>query len=155
MKITTAEQISFANPFADLYLDKENGEVALDLRRQEVTIYLSHTQYQGLVLVIQQSLENDDFLEYLNWQKDPVQCDENVAFEVCGPEHIVCLACTPNFERVKITFELGVAVDLAFADYQGLASLIKEAQADLEWRRELLHWNHNDSGPESAAGNQD
>ena len=30
MKTSTAYQISFANAFADLYLDKENGEVALD-----------------------------------------------------------------------------------------------------------------------------
>src|SRR5262249_52353870 len=57
MKTSTAYQISFANAFADLYLDKENGEVALDLRRQEVTIYLNQTQYQALVLLIQQSLE--------------------------------------------------------------------------------------------------
>lgn len=56
MKTSTAYQISFANAFADLYLDKENGEFALDFRRQEVTIYLNSTQYQGLVLLVQQSL---------------------------------------------------------------------------------------------------
>ena len=82
MKTSTAYQISFANAFADLYLDKENGEVALDLRRQEVTIYLNQTQYQALVLLIQQSLEDEEFLEFLNWQRDPLQCDENLIFEI-------------------------------------------------------------------------
>src|SRR5262250_2769684 len=110
MKTSTAYQISFANAFADLYLDKENGEVALDLRRQEVTIYLNQTQYQALVLLIQQSLEDEEFLEFLNWQRDPLQCDENLIFEICGPEHMVCMACTPSYERVKLTFDLGVAI---------------------------------------------
>ena len=155
MKTSTAYQISFANAFADLYLDKENGEFALDFRRQEVTIYLNNTQYQALVLLIQQSLEDQQFLDYLNWQKDPLQCDESQLFEVCGPDHMVCMACTPNCERVKLTFDLGMAIDLSFADFQGLASLIKEAQADLEWRRELLRWNMTDSGPDFASGTQD
>lgn len=155
MKTSTAYQISFANAFADLYLDKENGEVALDLRRQEITVYLNQVQYQALVLLIQQSLEDEEFLEYLNWQKDPIQCDENRIFEICGPDHMVCMACTPNYERVKLTFDLGVAIDLSFADYQGLAGLLKEAQADLEWRRELLRWNMADNGPDFAAGGQD
>ncbi|HEY9717746.1 MAG TPA: hypothetical protein V6C69_09775 [Trichormus sp.] len=155
MKTSTAYQISFANAFADLYLDKENGEFALDFRRQEVTVYLTNMQYQALVLLIQQSLEDDQFIEFLNWEKDPLQCDESQLFEVCGPDHIVCMACTPNCERVKLTFDLGLAIDLSFADFQGLAGLIKEAQADLEWRRELLRWNMSDNGPDFAAGNQD
>ena len=96
MKTSTAYQISFANAFADLYLDKENGEFALDFRRQEVTIYLNNTQYQAIVLLIQQSLEDEQFVEYLNWQKDPLQCDENQIVEVCGPDHIVCMGCTPS-----------------------------------------------------------
>ena len=83
MKTSTAYQISFANAFADLYLDKENGEVALDLRRQETTIYVNQTQYQALVLLLQSSLEDEEFIEYLNWQKDPLQCDENLIFEIC------------------------------------------------------------------------
>ncbi len=152
MKTSTAYQISFANAFADLFLDKENGEFALDFRRQEVTIYLDHKQYQALVLLIQQSLEVEEFVEYLNWQRDPLQCDDQAIFEVCGPDHIVCLACTPNCERVKLTFDLGMAIDLSFADFQGLAGLIKEAQADLEWRRELLKWNMPDSGSDYASG---
>jgi|ERR1700733_2303852 hypothetical protein len=155
MKTTSQHQISFANAFAELYLDKENGEFSLDFRRQEVTIYLDNRQYQALVLLIQQSLEDQQFVEYLNWQKDPLQCDENQLFEVCGPDHIACMACTPNCERVKLTFELGMAIDLSFADFQGLAALIKEAQADLEWRRELLRWNMTDSGPDFASGAQD
>jgi hypothetical protein len=155
MKTSTAYQISFANPFADLYLDKENGEFALDFRRQEVTVYLNNGQYQALVLLVQQSLENEQFCEYLNWQKDPLQCEDNQLFEVCGPDHVVCMACTPNCERVKLTFDLGMAIDLSFADFQGLAALVKEAQADLEWRRELLRWNMADSGPDFAAGGQD
>jgi hypothetical protein len=155
MKTSTAYQISFANAFADLYLDKENGEFALDFRRQEVTIYLNHTQYQALVLLVQQSLERDDFVEYLNWEKDPLQCNDDHVVEVCGPDHIVCMACTPNCERVKLTFDLGIAIDLSFADFQGLAGLIKEAQADLEWRRELLRWNMSDTGSDFAAGSQD
>jgi hypothetical protein len=158
MKTSTAYQISFANAFADLYLDKENGEVALDLRRQEITVYLNQTQYQALVLLVQQSFEDEEFLEYLTWQKDPVQSDENRVFEICGPDHMVCMACTPSYERVKLTFEIGVAVDLSFADYQGLANLLKEAQADLEWRRELLRFNldngtSSDSDSDAAAGN--
>jgi hypothetical protein len=156
MKTSTNYQISFANAFADLYLDKENGEFALDFRRQEVTVYLTHTQYQALVLLVQQSLEDEQFVEYLNWQKDPLQCDEAQLFEVCGPDHMVCMACTPNCERVKLTFDLGVAIDLSFADFQGLSGLVKEAQADLEWRRELLRWNMSDSGgSDFAAGGQD
>jgi len=155
MKTSTNFQISFANAFADLYLDKENGEFALDFRRQEVTVYLNHTQYQALVLLAQQSFEDEAFVEFLTWQKDPLQCDESQLFEVCGPDHMVCMACTPNCERVKLTFDLGVAIDLSFADFQGLASLVKEAQADLDWRRELLRWNMSDSGPDFAAGGQD
>jgi hypothetical protein len=155
MKISSAYQISFANPFADLYLDKENGEFALDFRRQEVTVYLNNTQYQALVLLIQQSLENEDFADYVHWQRDPLQCEDDLLFEVCGPDHVVCLACTPNCERVKLTFDLGMAIDLSFADFQGLAGLIKEAQADLEWRRELLRLNMSDSGPDTAASGQD
>ncbi|MCW5824541.1 MAG: hypothetical protein KIT34_17205 [Cyanobacteria bacterium TGS_CYA1] len=155
MKTSTAYQISFANPFADLYLDKENGEFALDFRRQEITIYLNHTQYQALVLLIQQSMEDENFIELLNWQQDPLQCEENHLIEVCGLEHIVCMSCTPACERVKLTFDIGVAVDLSFADYQGLSQLIKEAQADLEWRRELLKWNISDNGNDFAMGAQD
>jgi hypothetical protein len=155
MKTSTNYQISFANAYADLYLDKENGEFALDFRRQEVTVYLDHTQYQALVLLAQQSFEDETFVEYLTWQKDPLQCDESQLFEVCSPEHVVCMSCTPNCERVKLTFGLGVAIDLSFADFQGLASLVKEAQADLDWRRELLRWNMGDSGADFAVGGQD
>lgn len=155
MKTSTAQHISFANAFADLYLDKQTGEFALDYRRQEVTIYLNHTQYQALVLLIQQGLEDEQFVEYLNWIRDPLQCEDNHMFEVCGPDHIVCMTCTPNCERVKLTFDLGMAIDLSFADFQGLADLIKEAQADLEWRRELLRWNMSDTGSDFASGMQD
>lgn len=160
MKTSSQTQISFANAFADLYLDKDNGEFALDFRRQEVTIYLTNTNYQALVLLVQQSLEDEQFVEYLNWQKDPLQCDENDIIEVCGPDHMVCMSCAPNWERVKLTFDMGMAIDLSFADFQGLASLIKEAQADLEWRRELLRLNSNpendeNNGGDFAAGAQD
>jgi hypothetical protein len=155
MKTSSTYQISFANAFADLYLDKENGEFALDFRRQEVTIYLNNTQYQALVLLVQKSLEDEQFMEFLSWLKDPLQCDESQLFEVCGPDHIVCMSCSPTCERVKLTFDLGIAIDLSFADFQGLASLVKEAQADLEWRRELLRWNLSDSGPDFASGGQD
>jgi hypothetical protein len=151
MKTSTAYQISFANAFADLYLDKENGEVALDLRRQETTVYLNQIQYQALVLLVQQSLEDEEFVEFLSWQKDPLACDESRVFEICGPEHMVCMACTPCYERVKLTFEIGVALDLSFADYEGLSTLLKEAQADLEWRRELLRWNMPDANDGFAA----
>ena len=59
-----------------------------------------------------------------------------------------------------MTFDIGMAIDLSFADFQGLASLIKEAQADLEWRRELLRLNAQSSdpdvdGPDFAAGSMD
>lgn len=172
MKTSSQLQISFANAFADLYLDKENGEFALDFRRQEVTIYLTNTQYQALVLLVQQSLEDEQFVEYLNWQKDPLQCDENEIIEVCGPDHMVCMSCAFSWERVKLTFDIGMAIDLSFADFLGLASLVKEAQADLEWRRELLRLNANqesdgegegeadvdsdsDAGPEFPRGAQD
>ncbi|MBK9202666.1 MAG: hypothetical protein IPL73_09555 [Candidatus Obscuribacter sp.] len=155
MKTSSALQISFANAFADLYLDKENGEFALDFRRQEVTIYLTNAQYQALVLLVQQSLEDEQFIEYLNWQKDPLQCDENEIIEVCGPDHMVCMSCAYNWERVKLTFEIGIAIDLSFADYQGLASLIKEAQADLEWRRELLRLNASQDAELEGEGDTD
>ena len=155
MKTSSSNQINFANAFADLYLDKENGEFALDLRRQEITLYLSYGQYQALVMLLQQSLENDQFAHFLHWHQDPMQADATDFFEVCGPDHIVCLVCTPNCERVKVTFDLGVAIDLTFADFVGLADLVKEAQADLEWRRELLRWNISEAGPDLAAGGQD
>ena len=155
MKTSTAHHISFANAFADLYLDKQNGEFALDFRRQEVTVYLNHTQYQALVLLIQQGMEDEQFVEFLTWVKDPLQCEDNQMFEVCGPDHIVCMTCTPNCERVKLTFDLGMAIDLSFADFQGLTELIREAQADLEWRRELLRWNMSDTGNDFATGMQD
>ena len=155
MKTSTAQHISFANAFADLYLDKQTGEFALDYRRQEVTVYLNNTQYQALVLLVQQGMEDEQFVEYLNWIQDPLQCEDNQIFEVCGPDHIVCMTCTPNCERVKLTFDLGMAIDLSFADFQGLADLIKEAQADLEWRRELLRWNMSDTGSDFASGMQD
>ena len=138
-----------------MYLDKQNGEFALDFRRQEVTVYLNHTQYQALVLLIQQGMEDEQFVEFLTWVKDPLQCEDNQMFEVCGPDHIVCMTCTPNCERVKLTFDLGMAIDLSFADFQGLAELIREAQADLEWRRELLRWNMSDTGNDFATGMQD
>lgn len=155
LKTSTAYQISFANAFADLYLDKESGEFALDFRRQEVTIYLNYMQYQALVLLLQQSQEIEEFNEFLSWQKDPLQCDENQLFEVCGPDHIVCMSCTPTCERVKLTFDLGIAIDLSFADFQGLSNLIKEAQSDLEWRRELFRWNSISDGNDFATGGQD
>jgi hypothetical protein len=155
MKTSTAYQISFANPYADLYLDKENGEVALDLRRQELTIYLNQTQYQAMVLLIQQAQEKEELVEFINWQRDPLQCEENVIFEICGPEHMVCMACTPSYERIKLTFEMGLAIDLSFGDFQGLANLLKEAQADLEWRRELLRWNMPETGGDINTGEQD
>ncbi len=93
------------------------------------------------MLLVQQSLEDEQFVEYLNWQKDPLQCEESRYSKPGGPDHMICMACTPNCERVKLTFDIGLAIDLSFADFQGLASLIKEAQADLEWRRELLRLN--------------
>jgi hypothetical protein len=155
MKISSSNQINFANAFADLYLDKENGEFALDLRRQEITLYLSYSQYQALVVLLQQSFEEEQLAHYLHWHQDPMQANDTDLFEVCGPDHIVCLTCTPNCERVKVTFDLGVAIDLAFADFVGLADLVKEAQADLEWRRELLRWNISEAGPDLAAGGQD
>ncbi len=155
MKTSTQTTISFANAFADLYLDKEAGEFALDFRRQEVTIYMTNTQYQALVLLLQQSLEDEQFVEYLNWQKDPLQCEENELIEVCGPDHIVCLSCAYNFERVKLTFEIGMAIDLSFAYFLGLSNLIKEAQADLEWRRELLRLNTSNPEMDDEDGTPD
>ena len=93
MKTSSPHQISFANAFADLYLDKENGEFALDFRRQEVTVYLTTIQYQALDLLIQQSVEdNEEFVEYVHWQKDPLLCEDSKVIEVCGPDHIVCLS---------------------------------------------------------------
>ena len=124
MKTSSQYQISFANGFADLYLDKENGEFALDLRRQEITIYLNSNQYGALALLIQEVNENEELIDYIKWKKDPLQCDDSKLFEVCGPDHVVCLACTPNCERVKLTFDLGVAIDLSFSDFSGLNDLI-------------------------------
>jgi len=119
-------------------------------------VYLTTIQYQALVLLIQQSVEdNEEFVEYVHWQKDPLLCEDSKVIEVCGPDHIVCMSCAPNCERVKLTFDLGMAIDLSFADFQGLSALLKEAQADLEWRRELLRWNMTENGPDFAAGGGD
>ena len=154
MKTSNPHSIGFANAFGDLYLYKKNGDFALYFRGQDVTVYLTIIQYQALVLLIQQSVEDEEFVEFLNWQKDPLQTDDSKVIEVCGPDHIVCMSCAPNCERVKLTFDLGMAIDLSFADFQGLSILVKEAQADLEWRRELLRWNMTENGPDFAAGGE-
>lgn len=140
MKTDTYEEISFNNCYAGVYLNKKEGAIALDLKSQEVILYLNTSLYQGLALLLCNANECKELMDFVTWTVNPKAVSRNSVIEIHGPEHSVCLVCLPSHERVQLNFEIGISVDLKFADFKGLVDLIREAQDDLEWRRNLLQW---------------
>ena len=158
MKINTDEEISFTNCHAGIYLSKSEGAVAIDFKSQEVVLYLNTSLYQALAWLLLNANESKELIDYVTWSIDPKSASKNIIIEIHGPEHAACLVCSPYLERVQVNLEIGVSIDLKFSDFKGMLELIREAQDDLEWRRQLLHWtlkkdltdNHRESKDKKA-----
>ena len=140
MKTTTNEEISFTNSNGGLYLSKNEGAIAVDFKASEMVLYLNTSLYQAFAWLLLQSIESKELMDYINWSVDPSKTQRNNFIELHGPDHAVCLICSPKHERVQLNFEIGVSLDLRFSDFKGLLDLVSEAQDDLEWRRYLLQW---------------
>ena len=140
MKTNTHEEISFTNCYAGLYLSKKEGTIAVDFKSSEMVLYLNISLYQALAWLLTNANESSELMDIVTWTVDPKSLSRNSLIEVHGPEHAVCLICSPSHERVQLNIEIGVSIDLKFADFKGLIDLIREAQNDLEWRRQLLQW---------------
>lgn len=140
MKTNTQEEISFTNCYAGIYLNKKEGTVAVDFKSSEIVLYLNTSLYQALAWLLTNAGETSELMDVVTWTIDPKSLSRNSLIEVHGPEHAACLICSPTHERVQLNIEIGLSVDLKFADFKGLVDLIKEAQGDLEWRRQLLQW---------------
>lgn len=140
MKTDTYEEISFTNCYAGVYLNKKEGAIALDFKSQEIVLYLNTSLYQGLAWLLCSANECKELMDFVTWSVNPKAVSRNSIIEMHGPEHSVCLVCMPSHERVQLNFEIGISVDMKFADFKGLVDLIREAQDDLEWRRHLLQW---------------
>lgn len=143
MKTDTHEEIAFTNCHAGIYLNKKEGAVALDFKSSEIVLYLNTSLYQAVAWLLYNANECQELMDFVNWNVDPKSANRNALIEVHGPDHSACLVCSPTHERVQLNLEIGVSVDLKFSDFKGLVDLIKEAQDDLEWRRQLLQWSHN------------
>ncbi|OGI07615.1 MAG: hypothetical protein A3I68_00420 [Candidatus Melainabacteria bacterium RIFCSPLOWO2_02_FULL_35_15] len=158
MKTNTHEEISFTNCHAGIYLSKSEGAVAVDFKSSEMVLYLNTSLYQALAWLLYSASETKEVMDYVNWAINPKSANKNTLIELHGPEHVACLICSPNHERVQLNLEIGVSIDLKFSDFKGLIELILEAQSDLEWRRQLLQWaivndigdNHKDSKDKKA-----
>ncbi len=140
MKTDTFEEISFTNCHAGIYLNKKEGAVALDIKSQEIVLYLNTSLYQAFAWLLQNASYCKELMNFVNWKVDPKAVAKNSVIEIHGPEHSICLVCVPNQERVQLNFEIGISVDFKFADFKGLIELVREAQDDLDWRRSLLTW---------------
>ena len=140
MKINTHEEISFTNCYAGLYLNKNEGAVALDFKSYEIVLYLNTSLYHSFAWLIQSSSDCKELMDFINWSSNPRAVSKNSLIEIHGPEHAVCLVCSPSHERVQLNFEIGASIDLKFSDFKGLIEIVKEAQNDLEWRRNMLQW---------------
>ena len=140
MKTNTNEEISFTNCHTGIYLNKNEGAIAIDIKSHEIVLYLNTTLYQSLAWLLHDANESRELEKYVNWEVDPKSAPKNTVIEVHGPEHAACLICIPQNERVQINLEIGVSIDLKFSDFKGLIELVQEAQNDLEWRRNLLKW---------------
>ena len=140
MKTNTHEEISFTNCYAGIYLNKKEGTVAVDFKSSEIVLYLNISLYQAVAWLLANASESKELMEFINWTVDPKSVSKASLIEVHGPEHAACLICSPVHERVQLNLEIGVSIDLKFSDFKGLTELIKEAQNDLEWRRQLLQW---------------
>lgn len=143
MKTNTQDEISFTNCYAGLYLNKKEGAIALDFKSSEIVLYLNTSLYQSLAWLLFNASESKELMEFITWIVDPKLASKNSLIEIHGPEHSVCLVCLPTHERVQLNLEIGASIDLKFSDFKGLLELVKEAQDDLEWRRQLLQWTLN------------
>ncbi len=141
MKTDTHEEISFTNSSAGIHLTKQEGAIAVDFKSSEVVLYLNTSLYHSLAWLIQSACDSKKLMDYITWTIDPKSAKQSLV-EVHGPDHSVCLVCSPNHERIQLNFEIGLSIDLKFNDFLGLADLIKEAQSDLDWRRLLLQWTY-------------
>lgn len=140
MKTDTHEEISFTNCHAGIYLNKKEGAVAIDFKSSEIVLYLNTSLYQALAWLLHNAGECQELMNFITWTVDPKSASRNTLIEVHGPNHAACLACSPLQERIQLNLEIGVSVDLKFSDFKGLMELMKEAQSDLDWRRQLLQW---------------
>lgn len=143
MKTDTHEEISFTNCYSGLYLNKKEGAIALDFKSQEIVLYLNTSLYQAIAWLLFNAAECKELMDFVTWTTNPKTAAKNALIEIHGPEHSACLACSPTYERVQLNLEIGVSIDLKFSDFKGLIDLIREAQDDLEWRRQLLQWTLN------------
>lgn len=155
MKIDTDEEISFTNCYSGLYLNKKEGAVAIDFRSSEIVIYLNTSLYQALAWLLHNASSCEQLMSVVNCSIDPAVTKKASLIEVHGPEHAVCLICAPEHERVQLNLEIGVSLDLKYADFKGLAEIIQEAQNDLEWRRQLLQWSFSNNTSENHNNEQD
>lgn len=140
MKTNTHEEISFTNCYAGIYLNKKEGTIAVDFKSSEIVLYLNTSLYQSIAWLLNNASETKSLIDVITWAVDPKLTPKNTLIEVHGPEHAACLICSPHHERVQLNLEIGVSLDLRFSDFNGLMDLVKEAQNDLEWRRQLLQW---------------
>ena len=143
MKTNTNEEISFTNCYTGLYLNKKEGAIALEFKPTEIVLYLNTSLYQSLAWLLNNANDCKELMDFVNWSIDPKSVAKNSLIEIHGPDHSICLVCSPHHERVQLNFETGVSIDLKYADFKGLVELINEAQNDLEWRRQLLQWTFN------------
>ena len=158
MKINTHEEISLTNCHAGIYLNKKEGAIALEVKSSEIVLYLNTSLYQAVAWLLTNANETKELMDFVTWTVDPKSVSRNSLIEVHGPEHSACLICSPLHERVQLNLEIGLSIDLKFTDFKGLIDLVKEAQNDLEWRRQLLQWaldndindNHKDSRDRKA-----
>lgn len=141
MKTSTHEEISFTNSSAGIYLNKNEGAIAIDFKSSEIVLYLNTSLYQSFAWLVLQASETQELMNYINWAVDPSNLSKGSVIEVHGPDHAVCLLCAPKHERVQLNFEIGVSIDLKYNDFKGLIELVNEAQGDLDWRRHLLQWS--------------
>lgn len=155
MKTNTHEEISFTNCHAGLYLNKKEGAIAIDFKSSEIVLYLNTSLYQALSWLLLNANECKELMDFVNWTVDPKSVTKNSLIELHGPEHAVCLVCSPSHERVQLNLEIGASLDLKFSDFKGLIELVKEAQDDLEWRRQLLQWTLNKDTPGHSKNNKD
>ncbi len=156
MKTDTHEEISFTNCYAGIYLNKKEGTIAVEFKSSEAVIYLHTSMYQALAWLLHTSTDCQELMDIINWVVDPKSVRKSSLIEVHGPDHAVCLVCSPSHERVQLNFEIGLSIDLKFSDFKGLADLVKEAQGDLEWRRQLLQWTLKiDTSDDHHKGNKD
>jgi len=143
MKINTNDELSFTNGHAGLYLNKNEGAIAVEFKSSEIVLYLNTSLYQAMAWLLQNTADKKEIMDYVTWAVDPSQAPKNALMELHGPEHSVCLVCSPKHERVQLNFEIGISIDLRLVDFRGLIELVQEAQNDLEWRRYLLQWGIN------------